>query len=164
MRLIDPILQELERESKSTIKLFERLPDGKLDWRPHPKSKSLGDLAWHLATIPKRIATMLEAASFDVSGARPAARPDSSAAIIDAFRSNLDETRAMLSAMDDDALRERFTMIREGREIIAMPKIGFIRTVMLNHSYHHRGQLTVYLRLLDVPLPPVYGNTADENI
>jgi uncharacterized damage-inducible protein DinB len=164
MRLIDPILKELERESISTIKLFERLPNAQLDWRPHPKSKSLGDLAWHLATIPKRIATMLQASSFDMSTARPAARPESSAAIIDAFRSNLDETKAMLSAMDDDVLRERFTMIRDGREVIAMPKIGFIRTVMLNHSYHHRGQLTVYLRLLGVPLPPVYGNTADESI
>ena len=164
MRLIDPILQELERESISTVKLFERLPDGQLDWRPHQKSRTLGELAWHLATIPKRIATMLQAASFDVSSTRPAARPDSRAGIIDAFRSNLNETKAMLSAMDDDALRERFTMIRDGRELIAMPKIGFIRTVMLNHSYHHRGQLSVYLRMLDVPLPPIYGNTADESI
>jgi uncharacterized damage-inducible protein DinB len=70
----------------------------------------------------------------------------------------------MLSAMDDDVLREQFALVRDGRELFAMPKISFLRTVLLNHSYHHRGQLSVYLRLLDVPLPPIYGNTADESV
>jgi uncharacterized damage-inducible protein DinB len=164
MRLIDPVLQELERETSSTLKMLERLPDGQLDWRPHPRSKSLGDLAWHLATIPSRIASMLQASSFDVAASRPAPRPDTAAAITAAFRSNLDEARAMLAALDDDALREKFTMTRDGREMVSLPKIGVIRTVLLNHSYHHRGQLSVYLRLLDVPLPPVYGSTADESV
>jgi uncharacterized damage-inducible protein DinB len=164
MRLIDPILQELEREALSTLKMLERLPAEQLDWRPHPKSKSLGDLAWHLATIPKRIATIVQGPSFDVSTSPPAPRPDSAAAIVNAFRSNVDEAKGLLAALDDDALREKFTMLRDGRELISLPRIGFVRTILLNHSYHHRGQLSVYLRLLDVPLPPVYGNTADESI
>ena len=164
MRLIEPILMELERESKSTLKLLERLPDDKFDWRPHPRSKSLGDLAWHLATIPKRIATIVQAASFDTSGAVPTPHPATGAEISSEFRASVDTARTTLSPMDDDALRETFSLVRDGREILSMPRIGFLRTVLLNHSYHHRGQLTVYLRLLDVPLPPIYGNTADESI
>ena len=164
MRLIDPILSELERESLSTLKMLERVPAGQLEWRPHPKSMTLGKLTWHLATIPKRMVTMLQSGSFDLKDARPSPPPDSSAGITDAFRSSLAEVKAMLSAMDDAALRERFTLTRGGEEVTSMSKISFIRTVMLNHSYHHRGQLSVYLRLLDVPLPPIYGPTADESI
>jgi uncharacterized damage-inducible protein DinB len=101
---------------------------------------------------------MLRAGRFDVSQARPAAaQPET-------FRTNLARAREYMATLDDAALKETFTMTRGEQTLMNMPKVAFIRSVMMNHSYHHRGQLSVYLRLLDVPVPAIYGTSADEQM
>jgi uncharacterized damage-inducible protein DinB len=163
MHLVSPILSELDREGASTLKMLERLPADQLAWKPHAKSMSLGTLAWHIASIPKLIMRMLDASEFDIGTARPApAAPESGADIVDEFKRNLADIRARVKAFDDDTIREPFTLKRGGQVVQNMPKIAVLRNIYLNHTIHHRGQLSVYLRLLDVPLPAIYGTSADE--
>lgn len=162
MPLITPILGELEHESRTTVRVLERVPNEKLDWTPHPKSMSLGKLAWHIVGIPSRIGSMLHVGEFDLLNARPAEPPSDSAAMVEAFQKNVAELRTFLETLDDDALKATFTLKRGDATILSLPKIAVIRTILLNHSYHHRGQLAVYLRLLDVPVPAIYGSSADE--
>ncbi len=161
MHLVSPILSEIDREGASTLKMIERVPAEQLEWRPHVKSMSLGQLAWHIATIPKRIMAMLDAGEFDISTARPgpaAAGPD----IVGEFKRNLDDIRARVKTFDDDTIRQPFTLRRGDQVLQNMPKIAVLRNIYLNHTIHHRGQLSVYLRILDVPLPAIYGTSADE--
>jgi uncharacterized damage-inducible protein DinB len=164
MPLIDPILAELDHESRTTARVLERLPGDRLDWSPHPKSMSLRKLAWHLATIPLRVKMMVSQGTFDLSKAGPAEPPADATSIVDGFRANIAEIRAFLATLDDAALKEEFTLTRGGETMMTIPKIAVIRNILLNHSYHHRGQLSVYLRMLDVPLPAIYGPTADERM
>ena len=164
MTLAETIMAEAEREGKSTVRILERVPDDKLDWAPHSKSMSIGQLAWHIASLPKNAALGLRTGERDVSQSRPAPRPANAGDMVEAFRQNLAELKAVLSEMDDAKLMsERFAFKRDGEVVTSFPKIAFLRTVLLNHSYHHRGQLTVYLRLLDIPVPAMYGTSADEN-
>jgi uncharacterized damage-inducible protein DinB len=159
---IDAILEELTREAETTRRVLERVPDEKLSWRPHEKSKSLGELAWHVATIPRRIASMARGEQADVTKFPAAPMPATSAGIVEAFAKNVAEARELLSKLDDESLSKKFVMRRGEIKMFSRPKLEFLRTVMLNHSYHHRGQLSVYLRLVGVPVPPIYGPTADE--
>ena len=164
MSMVSSILAEIEQESRTTRKVLERVPDGKLDWSPHPRSMTLGRLASHIAMVPARVLLMLRSAEFDLAQAGPGAPLDTTASIVAAFEKNLQETRDYLVSIDDAALKEPFTLKRGEKTVAAMTKIGIVRGVLLNHTYHHRGQLSVYLRLLDVPLPPIYGPTADEQM
>lgn len=163
MPIADAIIAELDREATSTTKMLERVPSDKLDWRPHAKSMTLGELAWHIATIPARSAEMLRHGRFDVATARPGPAPADAVDIVATYRRNLDELRALLGATDDAAIMSPFSLVRGDRTLMSMPRIGMLRSITLNHSYHHRGQLSVYLRLLDIPLPAIYGTSADEN-
>lgn len=162
MHLVSPILSELNHEGASTLKMLARLPADQLAWTPHAKSMSLGRLAWHIATIPKLIVKMLDAGEYDLANARPAGEPESGADIVGEFTRNLDDIRNRVKAFDDDTIREPFTLKRNGEVLQKMTKIAVLRNIFLNHSIHHRGQLSVYLRLLDVPLPAIYGTSADE--
>jgi uncharacterized damage-inducible protein DinB len=162
MRLADTILTELDAEAKSTARILERVPADKYDWAPHPKSTPLGKLANHLATLPAGITRLLSEGKFDVSVARPPAF-DGSEAPVDVYKRNVARLKEALAPMDDAALAETFSMVNGEKVVMSMPKIAMLRTMFLNHTYHHRGQLTVYLRLLDIPLPSIYGPTADEN-
>jgi uncharacterized damage-inducible protein DinB len=162
MPIINAILGELDQEAKTTVRVLERVPQEHLDWTPHEKSTPLGRLAWHIASIPKTAANFLRVSSFDVTAARPNPRPDTIEEIIETFRRNQAETREFLTTVPDEVLQEPFSMMRGEATIVSMPKIGIVRSVLMNHTYHHRGQLTVYLRLLNVPLPVVYGMSADE--
>ncbi len=162
MTLIDPMLQEMTREAQATRALFDRVPEDKLGWRPHPKSFSLGQLALHVAQIPTAVAMMAPLDVFE-STASPQREATSRAELLEVLDQGLTAIRGVVSRMDDRALAAAWTLRRNGASIVTMPRIGMLRTILLNHYYHHRGQLTVYLRLLDVPLPPVYGPTADEN-
>lgn len=162
MPIIEPMLAEVEWESRGTIKILERVPDAHFDWKPHEKSMSLGQLSWHIAGIPKRVEELLRAGTFDVAQARPGAPHTTTAGLVDAYRSNLANAREYLATLDDAALKETFVMTRGEQTLMNMPKVSLIRMVMMNHSYHHRGQLAVYLRLLDVPVPAIYGTSADE--
>jgi uncharacterized damage-inducible protein DinB len=164
MSIIHPILAELDHEARTTTRVLERVPQERLDWTPHPKSMPLRKLAWHLATIPTRVLKMLGDSTFDLKNAGPPEPPAEVSSIVNAFQESVAELRAFLVTLDDAALKEQFTLTRDGEVVMQLPKIAVIRNILLNHSYHHRGQLTVYLRLLDVPLPPIYGPTADERM
>jgi uncharacterized damage-inducible protein DinB len=161
MGMTDALVGELTREAVTTRKVLERVPDDKMSWRPHPKSMTLGELAYHVAYIPHAIADLLSA-----DGEVPN-RPRHQAASAEELVTTLDESvpyaAAKLQAWGDEGLGERWAMKRNGRTLMEMPRVGMVRAVMFNHLYHHRGQLTVYLRLLDVALPSVYGPSADDN-
>lgn len=162
MTISDQLFAELERESRATRRLLERVPADKLDWRPHEKSTSLGDLAWHIASIPTRIPAMVARGSFDVTQARPATAPTGATDFAAVLDQNVAEAKQILAGLDDEAMKEPFTMTKGDVVLSSFPRVAALRTIMLNHSYHHRGQLTVYLRLLDIPLPATYGSSADE--
>jgi uncharacterized damage-inducible protein DinB len=162
MRLIDPILMELDQESQTTRRVLERVPGDRLAWKPHARSMSLGQLALHLATAPGTVATMasqdrMEAPSFD----RPEAK--TRAEILDAFSRSLATAKDLLNQIDDARAMATWTLAGNGKVLMAIPRLAMLRAILLNHSYHHRGQLSVYLRLLDVPVPSIYGPSADEN-
>lgn len=162
-RLMDPMISELEREAAGTRRLLERIPEDKLDWTPHPKSMPLRRLALHIALIPGRITSMLASDSVEMTTLKFDAPPaDSVADLLAAFEQSVAAAKERLGAMDDTRAQAVWTMYRDGQVFRSMPRIAFARTVLLNHWYHHRGQLTVYLRMLDVPLPAIYGSSADE--
>jgi uncharacterized damage-inducible protein DinB len=159
--ILKSILSELQHESNGTTAILERVPADRSEWTPHPKSMSLGKLASHIATLPAGCRRMLETGTFDVSGARPPAPAGTPPA--ETYRKNIDDLRGYLSALDEAALSEPFAMVRGDQVLRQMTKGIMLRMIFLNHSVHHRGQLSVYLRLLDVPLPALYGTSADEN-
>ncbi|HEX8616286.1 MAG TPA: DinB family protein [Thermoanaerobaculia bacterium] len=160
MSIITPFLAELDHEARSTARMLERVPLDRLDWAPHTKSMTLGALAWHLAGIPKRVEHMLRVDTFDVAAAGPPAPPTGS--LVETYQTNVASVREVISSMSDEALRAIFTMKRGEQILVELPKVGVMRNILMNHSYHHRGQLSVYLRLLDVPVPAMYGSSADE--
>lgn len=163
MSIAESLMTEIEREGKSTTRILERVPREKLDWQPHPKSMTLGALASHIASLPAGVVIMLKEGKRDVSQARPG--PARTGDFVAAFQRNVAELKTALSAISDEVLlKERFSFMRGTEVLTSFPKIALIRTVMMNHSIHHRGQLTVYLRLLDVPVPAMYGSSADENL
>ena len=161
--LANAFIGELERESLSTERLLARVPADKADWRPHPKSTSLGALAWHIANIPRRTSTLISAGSFDVLQARPGAAADHHDYVAE-LKASVEEAKRVISGLDDAAMMAKSFRFRRGEETLReLPVLAAIRSIMLNHTYHHRGQLTVYFRLLDVPVPAMYGTSADEN-
>jgi uncharacterized damage-inducible protein DinB len=167
MPIRDMILPEFDREMATTRKTLERVPEGKSDWKPHDKSMSLGRLAGHLAELPGLGARAIELESLDF---RPPGAPprqpfvmDSRKALLEVFDKNVANTRAGLAAASDEALMKSFTLSSGGKELFKMPKIAVVRSMVVNHVIHHRGQLSVYLRLNNVPVPSIYGPSADEN-
>ena len=164
MPIINALLPELDHEAKTTIRVLERVPAEHLAWTPHVKSTPLGRLAWHIASLPKNVANMVRAGVFDVTNARPPHVPENPAEIVDEFKRNQDAARQYLATLSDEFLHEPFTMKRGEQAMMTIPKLAVIRSILMNHTYHHRGQLTVYLRLLNVPLPVVYGTSADEQM
>lgn len=164
MPIINAILGELDHEAKVTEKVLQRVPADRLSWTPHAKSSSLGNLAWHIASIPKIAQILLRAGTLDLSQARPPRMPENAAEIVEAFLRNHADTRAFLETLTDEFLHEPFTMIRDGQTVATLKKIAVVRSILMNHTYHHRGQLTVYLRLLEIPVPAVYGTSADEQM
>jgi len=163
MTIIDALLSELEHESITTRRVLERVPQAHLSWRPHPRSWSLGQLALHIATVPGNVA---ELASMDTIPEPPTfvqQEAATSAELLPALTASVAKARHHLGDFDDAKMSATWRLMSGGREVLAMPRVAFTRGIMLNHWYHHRGQLLVYLRLLDVPVPSVYGPSADEN-
>ena len=156
------MLAELTRESETTRRVLERIPEDRLTWRPHAKSMSLGQLALHVARLPLGIAMLVERLAVEVPSV-PLVEPASRREILDALEQSVAYATERLTSWDDEDLEAEWTLTLDGAVLLARPRGEVMRSLMLNHTYHHRGQLTVYLRLLDVPLPPVYGPTADEN-
>lgn len=164
MRLNESLLPEYDQEAANTRKVLERVPEGKFDWKPHAKSFSMGALATHLATIAGWGSTILDQDSFDV--ASPEARPLDPATtrkeLLGLFDASAAKFRAALAAADDANLLAPWTLVKGSENIFTMPRIAVIRSFIMSHSIHHRAQLGVYLRLNDVPVPGVYGPSADE--
>ena len=163
MPLADMFIMELELEAKTTRRVLERVPDDKLTWKPHTKSMSLRQLAQHVATIPGVISGMARLDGYDVEKSSTPPEMESTAAILAAFEESVAQAKANLAATDDAAMMQNWSFRMGGNPIMTIPRIGLYRTLLLNHLYHHRGQLSVYLRLLDVPVPSIYGPSADEN-
>jgi uncharacterized damage-inducible protein DinB len=161
MKLVDPIIQELEAEAKITERLLQRVPQGDFAWRPHEKSMPLGVLAMHIASIPGYIAPATLEAGFEPRAGRTPL-PESHDAILTAHRTGLTRAQEALAKIDDEKALGPFSVMKDGQVLSRFPRVAVYRNFMIKHVAHHRGQLTVYLRLLNVPLPSVYGPSADE--
>jgi len=163
MKMIDGMLAELEQEGETTRRVLERIPQAHLSWRPHAKSMSLGQLALHVATIPGNVA---ELAARDTIPEPPAfVQPEAATAaeLVPSLTASIEKARKMLGGLDDSRMTAMWRLQSGGKDILAMPRVAVVRAIMLNHWYHHRGRLLVYLRLLNQSVPSVYGPTADEN-
>jgi uncharacterized damage-inducible protein DinB len=165
MAIRDALLPEFDHEMGTTRRLLERTPPDKFGWKPHDKSMSLGQLAGHLANIPHWMDAILQNTVFDVLAAdvdpRPRA-PESLDALLAEFDKNVKAARTGLANTGDAEMLTPWTFRQGDHEIFTMPRVASIRSFVMNHSIHHRGQLSVYLRLNSVPLPSMYGPTADE--
>ena len=166
MSLCDMLLPDFDHEMAVTRRVLERVPDAALAWRPHDRSFDLGGLALHVAHIPRWGRTILERDSYDLaegSGRRPAT-PSSRSVILQTFDAHVKAVRIDLLGRTDGELLAPWSLLRGGHLLMSLPKCSAFRSFLLHHVIHHRGQLTVYLRLQDVPLPPIYGATADESM
>ena len=165
MGIAESILPEFDREAATTRSLLERVPEAYGAWKPHPKSRSLGELAMHIATIPIWASRTLERREFDtnpIDGERPATPAfESSLKLLQMYDANVAAARALVVRASDGEFMGQWTLKSGGKSIYSMPRVSVFRSFVLNHAVHHRGQLSVYLRLLDVRLPNVYGPTAD---
>ncbi len=163
MSLSQPFLTELQQESATTRRLLERLPEGALSWKPHEKSMAMGHLAVHIARLLQLLNSVLQQDEYDVaSSGLGVPEPDNRAGILELFDQALATAVDALKKQPDEKLLAPWRL-RNGEQLIfEMPRTSVIRTMILNHTVHHRGQLSVYLRLQNVPLPPIYGPTADE--
>ena len=162
MAIKDGLLADFDHEMGTTRKLLERLPDDRLVWKPHVKSMSLGGLATHLGNIPYWAGTILNEKSFDLAAAPPNLQEKTSRAdILAAFDQVCAQTRAWMDKTDAEYVSP-WTLKRAGHEVFTVPRVAAFRSFVLHHIIHHRGQLSVYLRLNDIPVPAMYGPSADE--
>ncbi|MGH9682194.1 MAG: DinB family protein [Candidatus Acidiferrales bacterium] len=158
----DDVLTEFDVEMANTRKVLERVPDDKFSWKPHDKSGSMGWLANHVATLPEFATTILQSDSHDFDGQTRPKQSESRKELLDAFDKNIRVTRAEMEKLSDAALQKPWTLSYKGQTIFTMPRGAALRSPFMNHLIHHRAQLGVYLRLNNVPLPSLYGPTADE--
>ena len=163
MNIIDGLLAELEQEAATTRRVLERIPQEHLSWKPHPKSMSLGQLALHVATVPGLVAEIAAVDTVLTPNAFIQPEAATAAELVPALAESVAKAKRLLGTYDDAKMTATWRLQREGRELLTMPRVAFVRAIMLNHWYHHRGQLLVYLRLLNLSVPSVYGPTADEN-
>lgn len=164
MPIAESLLPEFDRETGITRRLLERVPDGQFAWKPHEKSMTLGRLAEHLAELPGWAKISIVESGIDMATPRPPdyVPPATRAAVLAIFDRNVGEARAALNGRSDAELMAPWTLKNQGKEVFTMPKAVVLRGFVMNHLIHHRGQLSVYLRMKDVPLPSIYGPTADE--
>lgn len=161
MRMVDPILMELDQEAEITKRLLDVIPEDKLSWRPHPKARSLGELAMHIATLQGGVAELGELDSKEAGNFPPDAEATSLSQILEAFAESLKKAKEIVEATTDARAMKDWQLTKDGETVLAMPRFSFWRSILLNHNYHHRGQLSAYLRELDVKLPSIYGPSAD---
>jgi uncharacterized damage-inducible protein DinB len=166
MPIAEALIPEYDQEMEATRRVLERVPEDQFDWQPHEKSMTLGRLASHVAEIPGWAAMSIQEDEYDVAppGGDPYQPPvvGSATELMKMFEETWSTARDLIASTSDEALMSTWTMKSGGETMFAMPKIGVVRSFILNHVIHHRGQLTVYLRLLGVPLPQTYGPSADE--
>jgi uncharacterized damage-inducible protein DinB len=156
------MLQEFENEAGTTRRVLERVPSDKLAWKPHPKSMSLGTLALHVAASPGVIIGWCSEDVTTLTG-DPMPQPTSTAEILAAHDASVKKFKETLPKIGDQGMQQMWSAQAGGQTLMRMPKAALARGIVMNHWVHHRGQLSVYLRLLDVPVPSIYGPSADEN-
>jgi uncharacterized damage-inducible protein DinB len=163
-KILEPMIAEIQQEAVATKRVLERVPADKLNWKPHPKSMSLGQLAMHIATIPGGISKLAQVDEFVIDPANfNPPTPKNTQEILTALDNSVKAAQEYLGGVSESAATANWRALANGREVMAMRRAVMLRFIMLNHWYHHRGQLSVYLRLLDVPVPAIYGPSADEN-
>jgi len=163
MRIVDPILMEMDQEAEITKRLLDIIPEDKLSWRPHPKAKSLGELAMHIAWLQGGVAELSQNDTEELPNFPPDPEAASRAEILETFAAGLKKAKDIVGSTDDVRAMAEFTVTKNGKTLMSVPRIAFWRSILLNHNYHHRGQLSTYLRELDIPLPSIYGPSADTN-
>ena len=167
MAMNQALIGEFDHEMANTRKTIERVPDAQFDWKPHAKSFSMGALAGHIAFIPQWAKITIEQPEFDVNpaGGQPVQPPPlkTRADILAYFDKGVAETRAALMSASDQNLMAPWSLLSGGKTVFTMPRIAVLRSMIMNHLVHHRGQLTVYLRMNDLPVPALYGPSADES-
>jgi uncharacterized damage-inducible protein DinB len=164
MSIAESLLPEFDREMGITRRLLDRIPDGQLSWKPHDRSMTLGRLAEHLAELPMWAKVAIEQTGIDMGEGRPEgySPPATRAAVLQMFDANVTGARAALAGRSDAELLAPWTLKAHGKEIFTMPKATVLRGFVMNHIIHHRGQMSVYLRLQNIPVPSMYGPSADE--
>ena len=165
MAIKDALLPEFDHEMATTRRLLDRLPEAELAWRPHEKSMALGELARHITNLPHWCSAICDTTVFDLDAIPSDPRPNlppSRDAVTAEFEAKVSRAREQLARATDPELMMPWTLKKGGHEVFTLPRISAIRSFVMNHLIHHRGQLSVYLRLRNVALPPIYGPTADE--
>ena len=162
--IVEPMLNEFREEAAITKRVLARVPADKLTWKPHQKSMSLGQLSLHIASVPGALAKLSQLDEFDAAQANfdPPA-PKNVEEIHAALDESIRVAEECLSGLSEQRALGPWRLVLNGKQVFSQPRIGMLRSIMLNHWYHHRGQLSVYLRMLDVPVPVIYGRSADEN-
>ena len=162
--MLEPMLSEFREEVAITKRVLDRVPADQLSWKPHQKSMSLGQLAVHVAVIPGNVTKLVQLEEFDAAKANfVPAPPNNIGEIHAAFEQSVRAAEDYLQGVSEQAALGPWRLLAYGKQIFTRPRVDVLRSVMLNHWYHHRGQLSVYLRLLEVPVPVIYGRSADEN-
>jgi uncharacterized damage-inducible protein DinB len=166
MKITDALLPEFDQEMANTRRTLERVPDDKLTWKPHPKSWTMGSLATHISNMTGWMTDTITKDSFDIA---PAGAPPykeepvaSQKELLERFDKNVTAARAALAGSSDEHLLQSWSLLATGKTLFTMPRIACIRSFVMNHVIHHRAQLGVYLRLNDIPVPAIYGPSADE--
>jgi uncharacterized damage-inducible protein DinB len=162
MSLAESMLAEFEAQAPITRKFLERLPEDRLTWKPHEKSMSAGQLAYHLASVPGGVVRFVQDNPAQAPEFASFQQPTSRQEILKTFEESIAAVRSLLPKYDDTAMKETWRMVAGGREVLAQPRAEFLRDVMLSHWYQHRGQFSVYLRMLDLAVPASWGPSADE--
>jgi len=167
MGLSESLLPEFDIEMANTRKTLERVPEDKADWKPHPKSTAMSGLATHLSNIPTWVVYTIDQDSLDLApGGEPLPHAEilkSQAELLASFDANVAKARAAIAGAGDAELFKPWTLMSNGNPILTLPKIAVLRSFVMNHLIHHRAQLGVYLRLNDIPVPSIYGPSADES-
>jgi len=168
MPISQSLLYEFDHEMANTRKMLERVPDDRLEWRPHAKSWNMGALATHIAFLAGWAVDTIQKDSLDFAppGEPPVRNPEASsrADLLAMFDRNVAATRAAISGASDEHLMKPWTLLAGGHEIFTMPRTVVLRSFVMNHGIHHRAQLGLYLRLNDIPVPGMYGPSADESM
>jgi len=164
MSIAQSLLAEFETQAPITRRFLERLPEDKLTWKPHEKSMTLGQLVGHIAAIPDRISALAQTNGFDVSQANfVPPQPKNLDEVLTTFETGVVEGEKRLRSMTDESAMHPWTMTAGDKTVFTVPRAGIVRTIMLNHWYHHRGQFGVYLRLVGAVVPSSYGPSGDES-
>lgn len=166
MAISEALLPEFDQEMAGARKTLERVPDGKFGWKPHEKSGTMGWLAGHIAYVPSWMVETIEKDGFDMAPngemMKPPPEPKTRKELLELFDKHVAQARAALAGSNDGHLLKPWSFLNNGQAVFTMPRIACLRTWVMNHMIHHRAQLGVYLRLNNIPVPAIYGPSADE--